>query len=81
MDGKGQGIDMLKFAVQKQGVNCVECFGPKLSDMYKGVGMHVVDTHPFDPAQAPANWNYARDGTPNYYTMRLSQVAQKGMDK
>jgi len=69
----GSGLRLLKEAVDKYGVNYVECFGDFLKNTYGSVGFKVESTSPFDPQYAPSNWNYKAFGKPNYYTMRISQ--------
>jgi len=67
---KGLGSKMLGHAVERYGVNYLECFGPALPTIYEKAGFVVENKYPFDREQAPKDWNYAQFGTPDYYTMR-----------
>ena len=69
----GDGLRMLDEAIANHGVNYVECFGPLLNKMYESKGFKDDAVFPFDREQAPADWNYERDGTPDYHTMRLGK--------
>jgi hypothetical protein len=68
---RGAGEALLRDAVLQHRVNYVECFGPRLNTIYQRLGFRDTAVHAFDPAQAPAGWNYALDGTPDYHIMRL----------
>jgi hypothetical protein len=68
---RGTGLSLLREAVQSYGANYVECFGAGLSSMYATLGFRNEATYPFDPAQAPADWNTERDDSPEHRTMRL----------
>jgi len=68
---RGEGLRLLKEAVDDHGVNYLECFGPKLPEIYGTLGFKDTAVYPFDPAQAPKGWNYERDGTPDYHIMGL----------
>ena len=65
-------LEMLKESVNKDGVNYVEAFGP-LQHYYTKAGFEVDDVFPFDPDQAPSNWNEELHGKPNYYTMKVKK--------
>jgi len=67
---KGMGERMLRFAIEHEGVNYLECFGEGLRDLYQRNGFVVETESPFNDESAPPGWNYARFGRPNYYTMR-----------
>lgn len=67
---KGAGIAMLQHAVKEGGVNYLECFGEHLRGAYEAAGFKVDTKSPFNREYAPSNWNYERDGEPNYYTLR-----------
>ena len=69
----GAGLRLLKDAIDKQGVNYVECFGEFLPKAYETVGFKAESKSPFDPQYAPDDWDYKKFGTPNYYTMRLEK--------
>lgn len=70
---KGTGEKLLAQAVKEHGVNYVECFGDALRQKYEKVGFAVKDKYDFDPAQAPAGWNYDKFGRPPYYTMQYAK--------
>ena len=72
-DRKGDGLKLLKDAIENHGVNYVECFGEFLPQAYAKVGFQVESKSPFDPQYAPDNWDYEKFGRPNYYTMRLGK--------
>lgn len=68
-DGSGQGVALLKDAVEHEGVNYVEAFGPALPKLYASLGFVESARSPFDPAQAPAGWNANTYDAPDYVHM------------
>lgn len=68
----GSGRAMLAHAVS-QGANYVECFAGTLDKLYTQVGFKEDSRSSFSKEYAPPNWNYARDGEPDYVTMRLKK--------
>ena len=78
---KGDGLRMLDHVVKKHGVNYVECFGPGLPRVYAKLGFINTDVFPFDPAQAPANWDYAKDDSPEYHLMKLTNETAARKDE
>jgi hypothetical protein len=70
---KGAGLKILNHAIDKYGVNYVECFGNFLPALYGKLGFQVESVSPWNPDYAPDNWNYKEFGTPSYYTMRLAK--------
>ncbi len=71
-DVKGAGTALLKEAIDHHGANYVECFGPKLNQLYGKLGFKTMSTNPFNPEYAPRNWNTALDDSPNYHTMSIT---------
>lgn len=67
---RGLGIKLLLHGMKAHGVNYVECFGPRLNVMYEAAGFKVDQKFPFDPSQAPKNWDEKKFGRPDYFTMR-----------
>jgi hypothetical protein len=69
--GSGAGMALLDHVIDNAGVNYVECYGPKLSKMYAGLGFKDSSSSRFDKAQAASSWNFKRFDSPNYHTMKL----------
>lgn len=67
----GAGLELLKGAIDNEGVNYVECFGPVLPVLYGTLGFVADTTSSFDPQYAPSNWDSARFDSPDYVTMRI----------
>lgn len=68
-DVKGGIAPLINQAIQEDGVNYAECFGDHLRATYERYGFHVVESYPFDPTQAPADWNGAKFDSPPYYIL------------
>ena len=68
----GAGLKILGQAIADYGVNYVECFGPKLNQLYETLGFRDTDVFPFDLEQAPPTWNMALNDSPDYHLMRLA---------
>lgn len=68
--GPGHGVAILAHVIDRAGVNYVECYGPRLPELYEKVGFRTVERYPFDPNQAAADWDYASYGSPDYHIMR-----------
>lgn len=66
---RGSGLQLAEY-LMAQGGNYAECYGDDLRVMYEGKGFAVEESHPFDRSLAAPDWDYAANGTPNYYTMR-----------
>lgn len=71
--GPGAGVAMLREAVEKYGVNYVECYAGTLDKLYEKLGFEEISRSPFDPAFAAPDWNYAKFDRPDYVTMRLKK--------
>ena len=69
---KGAGLGLLNHAIENAKVNYVECYGPRLSKMYSGLGFKDSSSSKFDKSQAAASWNFRRFDSPNYHTMKLA---------
>jgi uncharacterized protein len=68
---KGAGLGLLQHAIDHAGVNYVECYGPKLNQLYAGLGFKVDSKSAFEPKYAAKTWDSQRFDSPDYYTMRL----------
>jgi hypothetical protein len=68
---KGSGIALLQHAVEHAGANYVECFGPRLNQLYASLGFKQSTKDAFNADYAPKNWDHERDDSPDYYTMRI----------
>ena len=68
---RGAGEAMLTEAVEHHGVNYVECYGPRLNEIYAKVGFDVVSKDAFNAEWAAPDWNHEKFDSPDYYTMRL----------
>jgi hypothetical protein len=68
---RGMGLALLRMAREKYRANYIECFGPALNTMYATLGFTDRDVYPFDPAEAPAGWDYARFDNPDYHVMAI----------
>jgi hypothetical protein len=66
---KGTGRLLLQHAVEYAGVNYLECLGDVLRALYESSGFSIESSTPFNPEYAPPNWNEAKFGRPNYYTL------------
>jgi hypothetical protein len=70
---KGAIGPLISESIDKYGVNYAECFGPALAVIYERYNFRIVESYPFDPAEAPVTWNYARDDSPPYNIMELKK--------
>ena len=66
---KGTGAALLQHAVEKAGVNYLECYGEGLRGLYEKGGFNVTSSSPFNDEYASKDWNYEKHGRPNYYTL------------
>lgn len=69
-DVDGAGLAMLSDAVKSHGVNYLECYGEALRHLYERLGFEVVSKSPFDDKLAASNWDYERNGRPDYFVLR-----------
>lgn len=70
-DVDGAGTTLLQRSIDEQGVNYVECYGPKLPQLYGELGFKVLDAFPFDVEQASPVWNYDKFNHPDYNLMAI----------
>lgn len=68
---KGQGGEAVNAAIECGGDH-LNCFDGYLPDYYKQFGFVETSRVPFDRSLAPAEWNYARYGTPDVVFMELA---------
>jgi 8-oxo-dGTP pyrophosphatase MutT (NUDIX family)/predicted ABC-type ATPase len=73
---KGAGLAILRTAVLEHGVNYVECYGPKLNELYATLGFQVESRSPFNREYAAPGWDDKRFDSPDYYTMRLPSARE-----
>lgn len=73
---KGAGIALLRHAIT-QGANYVECYGPRLPELYKAVGFKVDSESDFNKEYAAPDWDYAKFPAErtHYFTMKLGGAA------
>lgn len=67
--GPGAGLRMFRHLMDEGG-NYAECYGDQLRALYEKAGFKVTDAYEFDDSLAAPDWNYKRDGRPNYYLLR-----------
>jgi uncharacterized protein len=68
---KGAGLALLQHAIDRAGVNYVECYGPALNKMYAKLGFKEASRDAFNPAYASKDWDSKRWDSPDYLTMKL----------
>jgi len=75
----GAGVDLLTHAMTHHGVNYVECFGPRLPQIYRKAGFVTREKLPFDPEQAPPGWNHKDFDHPSYHLMTPRKAPKTAM--
>lgn len=78
---KQVGRQLLDDAINKYGVNYVECYGPFLPKLYESLGFQSVEQYPFDRSMAADNWNYGKFGEPDYHMMTKGGVSYAELAK
>ena len=68
---KGLGRAILKAAIDRDGINYLECYGEDLRVLYESLGFEVTDKAPFNEDWAAPNWDYEKHNHPNYYILDL----------
>jgi hypothetical protein len=56
----------------------LDAFDPFLPRYYHQFGFQETGRAKFDPALAPANWNYKKDGTPDVVFMKWNGYPKGG---
>lgn len=70
---KGAGLKLLDHVITHAGVNYVECYGPKLNQLYESLGFKVSTRDAFNRDYASPSWNSEKFDSPDYFTMRLPE--------
>jgi hypothetical protein len=68
---KGAGLLLLAHTIEHAKVNYVECYGPKLNQLYEKLGFKPDSQSPFNPEYAAPTWDKEKFDSPDYFTMRL----------
>ena len=67
---KGAGGAAVEEA-KARGGKTLDCFAPVLPEIYKQHGFEETGRAPFDPKQAPPQWDTKKYGTPDVVFMKL----------
>jgi hypothetical protein len=77
---KGVGGQLFE-AAKARGGNHGDYLGDFLANLYKSHGFKETARYPFDPKLAPANWDYAKYGKPDYVEGVLPPRAERRREK
>jgi len=74
---QGAGTHALIHAINNMGGRTLDAFEGHLTRLYSQLGFQETGRAPFDPAQAPANWN-PKDGKPDVVFMKWNGYPKGG---
>jgi hypothetical protein len=75
---QGRGAHAVIHAINNLGGRTLDAFEGHLPDYYTQFGFNETGRVPFDPNQAPANWNHKQDDSPDVVFMRHDGYPQGG---